>query len=94
MIDPKAVIIGIIMTVIMIKLFNFYIFESEFLSSLLYIVIFSFLFQMITKKDKNIKKSKNVVHFLDFEESNVFQGKRNGYVFKKGDKGIGYYLDN
>ena len=30
MIDPKAVIIGIIMTVIMIKLFNFYIFESEF----------------------------------------------------------------
>ena len=93
MIDPKAVIIGIIMTVIMIKLFNFYIFESEFLSSLLYIVIFSFLFQMITKKDKNIK-SKNVVHFLDFEETNVFQGKRNGYVFKKGDKGLGYYLDN
>ena len=94
MIEPKAVIIGIIMTVIMIKLFNFYIFESEFLSSLLYIVIFSFLFQMILKKDKNIKKSKNVVHFLDFEETNVFQGKRNGYVFKKGDKGLGYYLDN
>ena len=30
---------------------------------------------MILKKDKNIKKSKNVDNFLDFEETNVFKGK-------------------
>lgn len=30
----------------------------------------------------------------DFIESPIFTGKKNGYVFKKGNKGTGYYKDN
>ena len=30
----------------------------------------------------------------DFIKANYFKGKKEGYVFKKGKKGLGYYLDN
>jgi hypothetical protein len=30
----------------------------------------------------------------DFIQSNYFKEKKEGYVFKKGKKGLGYYLDN
>ena len=40
-----------------------------------------------TNSDKKVK-------FADFEESDTFKGKRDGYVFKKDEKGLGYYLDN
>ena len=30
----------------------------------------------------------------DFVPSDTFKGEQKGYVFKKGDKGIGYYKEN
>ena len=33
------------------------------------------------------------VHFANFEASDTFNGNRPGYVFKKGNEGLGYYLD-
>lgn len=101
MIKPKSIIIGICITIILIKLCNYYLFESELLSSLIYIVTFSYLYEMISKYFKKEEKvvegysttNKKEVQFLPFEPSNTFNGKKNGYVFKKGDKGLGYYLD-
>ena len=29
----------------------------------------------------------------EFIQSNIFQGKKYNYVFKMGDKGLGYYFD-
>ena len=47
MIKPKSIVVGIIITIFLIKYFEYYLFESELLSSLVYIVTFSFLYEMI-----------------------------------------------
>lgn len=100
MILPKSILIGISITIILIKLCNYYLFESELLSSLIYIVTFSFLYEMISKffnKEKVIEgystTNKKKVNFADFEPSDTFKGQKNGYVFKRGIRGLGYYLD-
>ena len=33
------------------------------------------------------------LNFAEFEPSDTFKGHKNGYVFKKGNRGLGYYLD-
>ena len=38
--------------------------------------------------------NKDIKPILKFIESNKFNGLKNGYIFKKDTKGIGYYLDN
>ena len=43
---------------------------------------------------KDINTIINDVNKQPFIASNSFQGKRNGYHFKKGNNGLGYYLDN
>jgi hypothetical protein len=49
---------------------------------------------IISKNDmKNEKKNLSVTINDDFIKSDGFAGKKKGYVFKKGDKGLGYYLD-
>ena len=97
MIKLESVVIGILISIIITQCFGYYIFESELWSSLFYIVVFSFLYGMVT--NKKIKETvlegytstsdKNI----EFEETDSFKGKRDGYVFKKDEKGLGYYLD-
>ena len=101
--QPKSIIIGISITIVLIKLSKFYLFESELLSSLVYIITFSFLYEIISKFMNKDKKgillegyssgSGKGVEFAEFEGSDSFKGKKPGYVFKKDDKGLGYYLD-
>lgn len=101
MISPKSILIGISITIILIKFCKYYLFESELLSSVVYIVTFSFLYEMISKffnKEKGVVEgystnSEKKVHFAKFEASDTFKGNRPGYVFKRGDEGLGYYLD-
>lgn len=102
MIKPKSIVVGIIITIFLIKYFEYYLFESELLSSLVYIVTFSFFYEMIYNffnKEKEVVEgystnSEKKVHFANFEASDTFKGNRPGYVFKKGNRGLGYYLDS
>ena len=102
MIKPKSIVVGIIITIFLIKYFDYYLFKSELLSSLVYIVTFSFLYEMIYNffnKEKGVVEgystnSEKKVHFAKFEPSDTFKGNKPGYVFKKGDRGLGYYLDS
>ena len=48
MIKPKSLIVGIAITIFLIKYFEYYLFESELLSSAVYIITFSFLYEMIS----------------------------------------------
>ena len=101
MISPKSILIGISITIVLIKLCKYYLFESELLSSVVYIVTFSFLYEIISKffnKEKRVVEGYSTnpekkVNFADFEPSDTFKGYKNGYVFKKGNRGLGYYLD-
>ena len=98
MIQPKSIIIGVLISIILIKYLEYDIFNSKVLSSLFYIIVFSFLFDMINNNKGIILEGYTTnndkqVNFIDFEDSDSFKGKRDGYVFKKGEKGLGYYLD-
>ena len=101
MIKPKSIVVGIIITIFLIKYFEYYIFKSELLSSLVYIVTFSFLYEMIYNffnKEKGVVEGYSTnpqkkIQMPHFEASETFKGQKNGYVFKRGDEGLGYYLD-
>ena len=45
------------------------------------------------KSDKMAQEPKKV-KLVDFSAASAFYGSRKGYVFKTGDQGLGYYLDN
>ena len=94
MVQPKSIIIGVFISIILIKCFEYDIFNSKVLSSLFYIIVFSLLFDMINNKgiilEGYITNNDKQVDFID---SDSFKGERDGYVFKKGEKGLGYYLD-
>ena len=70
---------------------------------LLLIVIIGFFGYTYYMKSKNIddinnnlkKDEKNLSVTIndEFIKSDGFIGDKKGYVFKKGDKGLGYYLD-
>lgn len=53
-------------------------------------LIHSYIFKV--KKEAKKEAPKQVV-IEEFESSKTFQGKKEGMVFKLGEKGIGYYLD-
>tara|TARA_B100001750_G_C15230114_1_gene457654 strand:- start:360 stop:671 length:312 start_codon:yes stop_codon:yes gene_type:complete len=99
--QPKSIIIGIAITIVLIKLCDFYLFESELLSSLVYIITFSFLYEIISNMINNKKNESFVLEGyssgsgkgVEFEGSDSFKGKKPGYVFKKDEQGLGYYLD-
>ena len=61
MIKPKSLIIGIAITIFLIKYFEYYLFRSELLSSAVYIVTFSFLYEMISNFFNKEKKSLKVI---------------------------------
>ena len=94
MIQPKSIIIGVFISIILIKCFEYDIFNSKVLSSLFYIIVFSLLFDMINNKGIILEGyTTNNDKQVDFIGSDSFKWKRDGYVFKKGEKGLGYYLD-
>ena len=98
MINSMSIIIGITIAIFLIKVCKYDLFESEMLSSLFYIITFSISYDIISKymnKEKKILEgySKKEVTFAEFEESETFKGRKPRYVFKKGDQGLGYYLD-
>ena len=53
-------------------------------------LIYNYIFKV--KKEEKKEAPKQVV-IEEFESSKTFQGKKEGMVFKLGEKGIGYYLD-
>lgn len=97
MLKPESIFIGIILSVIITECFNYYIFDSKLLSSLVYIFIFIFAYEKLTYKKQVIEKytnnDKKKVEFEDFIPSETFAGRKSGYVFKTDNKGTGYYLD-
>ena len=50
MLKPESIFIGIILSVIITECFNYYIFDSKLLSSLVYIFIFIFAYEKLTYK--------------------------------------------
>ena len=66
---------------------------------ILFIIIILIFLALIFFNKKKVKfnESKNVIiepEKFNFIESNIFQGKKEGYVYKKCTQGLGYYLDN
>jgi len=67
------------------------------------IIIVCFLIYLgylyVQSKDKpndnlnEVNHNKDIKPILKFIESDKFNGLKNGYIFKKDTKGIGYYLD-
>ena len=48
----------------------------------------------IKKEKENLQKEQVKVEFNDeFIETDGFMGEKEGYIFKTGEKGTGYYLD-
>ena len=45
-------------------------------------------------KSDNMAQEPKKVKLVDFSAASAFYGSRKGYVFKTGDQGLGYYLDN
>ena len=86
MIKPKSIVVGIIITIFLIKYFEYYIFKSELLSSLVYIVTFSFLYEMIYNffnKEKGVVEGYSTnpqkkIQMPHFEASETFKGQKNG----------------
>ena len=63
---------------------------------IVFILFIGFLYLYFhSKKRVVINESENIYIELenDFIQSNIFQGHKYNYVFKMGEKGLGYYLD-
>ena len=59
--QPKSIIIGIAITIILIKFCKYTLFKSELWSSIVYIITFSLLYEMIRKFMNKDKKNENIV---------------------------------
>jgi hypothetical protein len=96
MINSESIISGICLAVIITQCLGYYIVESKPLSFVLYCFVGIWIYGVITKKKKVTEGylEKDRIQFKDFEASESFEGKRDGYVFKNDIKGQGYYLDN
>ena len=63
---------------------------------IIFILLIGFLYLFFqSKKRVVINESENIYiePENDFIHSNIFKGKLYNYIFKMGDKGLGYYLD-
>ena len=65
---------------------------------IVFILLIGFLYLFFqSKKRIVINESENIYieHEVEnnFIQSNIFKGKMYNYVFKMGEKGLGYYLD-
>ena len=58
------------------------------------LIIIFFIVYLYRKKIEPMSTKKRVINQKkDFIQSDKFIGSKKGYVFKKGEKGLGYYLD-
>ena len=59
------------------------------------LIIIFFIVYLYRKKIEPMSTKKRVINQKkDFIQSDKFIGSKSGYVFKKDEKGLGYYLDN
>ena len=58
------------------------------------VLYFCVLYITILIRETKRKKVEIVEENLEFIPSDTFRGAKEGYVFKNGDMGIGYYIDN
>ena len=57
-------------------------------------IIFSCIVYYYLNSANKEKRVEIVEERLEFIPSDTFKGRKVGYVFKRGDMGIGYYIDN
>ena len=57
------------------------------------ILIGIYFYMQKSENNNNIDEDKHQSNKLNFYASDKFDGKMDGYVFKMGDKGLGYYID-
>ena len=58
------------------------------------IILLCIVYYYLNSRTRDEKKVEIVEENLDFIPSDTFRGAKEGYVFKNGDMGIGYYIDN
>ena len=58
---------------------------------ILFLILLSYIFYIKFVKVKNKKKPIDKEGFIS---SDKFMGEMKGYIFKKDDMGLGYYIDN
>ena len=61
-----------------------------FFGIILLCIVYYYLNSRNKEKKVEIVEEENI----DFIPSDTFRGAKEGYVFKNGDMGIGYYIDN
>ena len=58
------------------------------------IILLCIVYYYLYSRTRDVKIVEIVEENLDFIPSDTFRGAKEGYVFKNGDMGIGYYIDN
>lgn len=72
---------------------NLLSFINNYKFVIIFIIIF-FIVYLYRKKLEPMSTKKRVINQKkDFIQSDKFIGSKSGYVFKKDEKGLGYYLD-
>ena len=103
-INSESIIIGLCLSFIITECFGYYIFESKMLSLLFYCFVGIYFYGMLINKNRKVELKEphlnsiegyrsSSIKFKEFESSDSFQGRRDGYVFKSDTEGLGYYLD-
>jgi len=92
--------IGFIFALILTKSFDYSICESEVLSFSIFVLIGAIMYEVflylnsppIPPKKKSVSFN-DIPELKEFQPSETFSGRIEGYVFKNDIKGQGYYLD-
>tara|TARA_A100001037_G_C14982251_1_gene558617 strand:+ start:220 stop:504 length:285 start_codon:yes stop_codon:yes gene_type:complete len=91
-INFESFAIGVLFATIITKCFDYFICESDLLSFSIYSFCGVILYEIFLFLNK--PETKNIPELKEFQPSETFSGRIEGYVFKKDIKGQGYYLDN
>tara|TARA_Y100000817_G_scaffold48294_3_gene34243 strand:+ start:2381 stop:2671 length:291 start_codon:yes stop_codon:yes gene_type:complete len=93
-INFESFAIGVLFATIITKCFDYFICESDLLSFSIYSFCGVILYEIFLFLNKPKPETKNIPELKEFQPSETFSGRIEGYVFKKDIKGQGYYLDN
>ena len=93
-INFESFAIGVLFATIITKCFDYFICESDLLSFSIYSFSGVILYEIFLFLNKSKPETKNIPELKEFQPSETFSGRIEGYVFKKDIKGQGYYLDN
>tara|TARA_B100000214_G_C23421370_1_gene380572 strand:- start:106 stop:396 length:291 start_codon:yes stop_codon:yes gene_type:complete len=93
-INFESFAIGVLFATIITKCFDYFICESDLLSFSIYSFCGVILYEIFLFINKSKSETKNIPELKEFQPSETFSGRIEGYVFKKDIKGQGYYLDN